>query len=128
MQQWPLSPSNHPELNGCDRPQDVEEKADGEELQKEQGLVAPLEEAQEMMDHHDDEPGDLVYGAPEARIPKTLTDPQLPHPTEVAQHIVNGHNPYRSWCPVCIEAAGREDPHKSVKSKDEKPDEIPTMV
>ena len=105
----------------------MEEQADSKETKEENGMVAPLEEAQGMMDYQDDEPGDLVHGAPEARMLRTLADPQLPHPTEVAQHIVNGHNPYRSWCPVCIEAAGREDAHKSVKSKEEEPDDIPTM-
>ena len=45
------------------------------------------------------------------RAPKTLWDPLLPTPLEVATHNVT-HRPYRRWCPVCIEAWGREDPHR----------------
>ena len=47
----------------------------------------------------------------ELRAPKTLWDPLLPTPLEVATHNVT-HRPYRRWCPVCIEAWGREDPHR----------------
>ncbi len=47
----------------------------------------------------------------EMRAPKTLWDPLLPSPSEVAQHNVT-HRPYRRWCKVCVEAWGKEDPHR----------------
>ena len=47
----------------------------------------------------------------EARAPKTLWDPLLPAPEVVAQHNIT-HRPYRRWCKVCVEAWGREDPHR----------------
>ena len=81
----------------------------------ESGMVAPLNEAQDLNIEEnveaEDEQGEMVYGVPEARVPKLLKDPQLPHPSEVAEHNVT-HCPYRSWCPTCVEAAGREDAHR----------------
>ena len=47
----------------------------------------------------------------EVRAPKTLWDPLLPTPLEVAEHNLT-HRPYRRWCKICIAAWGREDPHK----------------
>ena len=47
----------------------------------------------------------------EVQAPKTLYDPLLPTPAEVAAHCVT-HRPYRRWCRICVEAWGKEDPHK----------------
>ena len=40
-----------------------------------------------------------------------LRTPATPTPEELADHVANGHLPYRSWCPDCVEASGREWPH-----------------
>ena len=49
-------------------------------------------------------------------------DPGAPTLEEREQHYAT-HLPYRSWCPVCVKAAGKEDGHFSVKDKEpgEKP-------
>ena len=47
----------------------------------------------------------------DVRAPRTLWDPLLPSASEVAEHDLT-HRPYRRWCPICIAAWGREDPHK----------------
>ena len=48
------------------------------------------------------------------RIPKSLTSPIRPPDGEVAKHELT-HMPYRPWCRVCVEARGKEDPHKQKK-------------
>ena len=44
---------------------------------------------------------------------KIVRDPGSPTAEERAKHDMT-HNPYRSWCPVCVEAKGKEDPHHRV--------------
>ena len=72
--------------------------------------IAPLEDAQEMEYDEAEEQGELVYGAPEARNPAVLAEPHLPTPKEREEHNIT-HCPYRSWCSVYVQAAGREDAH-----------------
>ena len=103
---------------------ETEEKTGRGVEDKESGTIAPLEEAQEMADP--EEAGDTVYGVPEARSPKLLPEPHLPHPREVAEHNVT-HCPYRSWCNICVEAAVREDPHRKGARDVEGDDVIPTI-
>ena len=38
------------------------------------------------------------------RRPKNLADPHV-------AHFARGHAEYRSWCTICVESRGREDPH-----------------
>ena len=40
-----------------------------------------------------------------------LGDPKLPSQDEVEYHYVAGHLPYRSWCPICVRAHGRDMDH-----------------
>ena len=42
----------------------------------------------------------------------SLRAPDAPTKEEIAEHQASGHLPYRSWCPDCVEAFGRERPHK----------------
>ncbi len=42
--------------------------------------------------------------------PNTWTSPVRPTKAEVEDHELT-HCPYMSWCSVCVEAMGREDPH-----------------
>ena len=42
---------------------------------------------------------------------KKIPDPRLPTQDEVDKHYVSGHVPYRSWCPVCVRARGRDRDH-----------------
>ena len=41
-----------------------------------------------------------------------LRAPATPTREEIADHMANGHLPYRSWCPDCVEAFGREWLHE----------------
>ena len=70
-------------------------------------LLAPVQSQNmdETAEGETDEPE--IYGTPEARVPPTLPDPQLPSPQEIAEHN-RTHCPTRSWCPICTAAAGRE--------------------
>ena len=56
---------------------------------------------------------------------KVIKDPGLPTPEERERHNMT-HNPYRSWCPICVEARGKEDPHRKTKKKEDN-DEIPEI-
>ena len=103
---------------------ETKERLEKQVTNGEGGELAPLEEAQDMADL--EEPGDMVYGVPEARAPKLLQEPHLPHPKEVAEHNVT-HCPYRSWCNICVEAAGREDAHKKGARDVAGDDVIPTI-
>ena len=45
-------------------------------------------------------------------------DPGDPTPVEREEHAVT-HLPYRSWCPVCVKAKGKEESHKRQGNKEE---------
>jgi hypothetical protein len=51
---------------------------------------------------------------------KRVLDPQLPSQKEVDMHYVMGHLPFRSWCPVCVKAKGREMDHRADSGKERK--------
>ena len=48
---------------------------------------------------------------------KVARDPGDPSPVEREEHNAT-HMPYRSWCPVCVKAKGREEPHRNLKGKE----------
>ena len=52
----------------------------------------------------------------EEPIIKTVRDPGCPSREEVEIHYTT-HMPYRSWCPVCVQAKGEENPHFRKKEK-----------
>ena len=43
---------------------------------------------------------------------KISKNPKDPSPDERERHW-RTHLPYRAWCPVCVKARGREDPHRT---------------
>ena len=46
-----------------------------------------------------------------------VKDPGGPTADELAEHMLT-HLPHRAWCPICIKARGKEDPHfKANKNK-----------
>ena len=118
----PAAPNN----NGCSADEDEKTMMKDKENNKGKtaGLVAPLDAAQDMEGL--EEQGEMVYGIPEARNPAVLPAPHLPHPAEVEQHNVT-HCPYRSWCRVCVEAAGREDAHRAGTRDEEGDNIVPTI-
>jgi hypothetical protein len=48
---------------------------------------------------------------PGRRNVKKLHDPLLPKESEVKEHYLSGHMPYRSWCHHCVRGRGRERDH-----------------
>ena len=52
-----------------------------------------------------------IRGVPETRVPLTVKSPASPTMDEVQTHNLT-HNPYQSWCPVCVAAQGKEDAHR----------------
>ena len=57
---------------------------------------------------------------------KIIKDPGMPTKEEKERHDMT-HNPYRSWCPVCVEARGKEDPHRRNKDGKTEGDGIPEV-
>ncbi len=56
-------------------------------------------------------PGDDLQCEPcDARVPVMLRSPVKPSKEDIEAHYAT-HCPYRNWCPVCVKAAGKEDPH-----------------
>jgi hypothetical protein len=56
----------------------------------------------------------------EDKVIKKMQDPKLPTQEEVEKHKVAGHLPFRSWCPTCVMAKGREMDHKQDDGKERK--------
>ena len=68
-----------------------------------------------------EEPGDILDAVElEEVFVKVLASPQRPSLKDVELQNAT-HLPYRSWCPVCVKAKGRESPHeRQAGSKDGK--------
>ena len=49
---------------------------------------------------------------------RKLGDPKLPTQEEVDEHNIRGHFPYRSWCPICVEAMGKDMAHRKDEGKE----------
>ena len=47
---------------------------------------------------------------------KAAQAPKQPTPQEILEHTVT-HLPYRSWCPICVQARGRQNNHPKPYSK-----------
>ena len=67
---------------------------------------------------------EMVCEPCEVRIPKTLFDPMLPSPQEVADHNIT-HTPPRRWCPICVQGSGKEHPHLREKDAMEDREGLP---
>ena len=55
----------------------------------------------------------------DTRIPKMITSPIKPSAEAIEQHFTAGHVDYRTWCPVCVKARGREDAHPRRREDDD---------
>ena len=64
-------------------------------------------------DHQRQEIAEEVLFENEEAPMRISKNPKDPSPDERERHWKCGHLPYRAWCPVCIKARGREDPHKT---------------
>ena len=58
--------------------------------------------------HGGDEP-ERISANKDAQIKKIL-DPRLPTQAEVDEHNLT-HLPYRNWCPICVQAKGKDMDH-----------------
>ncbi len=56
----------------------------------------------------------------EDEVIRKILDPRLPSREEVERHRLMGHMPFRSWCPICIQAQGREMDHNKDKGKEKR--------
>ena len=57
--------------------------------------------------------GDGEDQAKEERLVGGLTDPRRLKVGEVEKHNLQ-HMPYRNWCPICVQARGRDADHRKV--------------
>ena len=62
--------------------------------------------------------GERISLEDEGVVVKKVKDPKLPIQLEVDKHYVMGHIPYRDWCPVCVQAQGREMGHMKDENKE----------
>ena len=60
----------------------------------------------------------------EARMGKARAPPKAPSAEEMRLHRLT-HYPFRSWCPVCVAARGKNWPH--LRMPEEVPSEVPTI-
>ena len=47
---------------------------------------------------------------------KKMKNPGSPTREELDHHYLT-HMPYRSWCPICVQGKGKENPHRRKKEK-----------
>lgn len=94
--------------------------------EKDEGAAEEDDEEKED-DYEDDEavqlePGEFRSEAFEAAPVRVARDPGDPTPEEREEHCAT-HLPYRSWCPVCVKAKGKEESHRdqSGEEKSTKP-------
>ena len=69
------------------------------------------DEADEGMAKEEAQQPDRLALEKDGEVVKKLLNPLLPSAEEVERHKVSGHIPYRSWCPVCVKARGKEMGH-----------------
>ena len=88
--------------------------------------VSPLSDV-EGDDDADDEPieGDLEGEAGErVGLPREdegvrkIQNPVMPCKEDVEMYYLKGHIPFRSWCPICVKAFGKEMDHKRDDGKE----------
>ena len=78
------------------------------------GVAAEGDEGQSATDAPKEEPESMCHACDEEPAPVQIArDPGDPTAEEREDHCVT-HIPYRSWCPVCVKAKGRESAHHSI--------------
>ena len=92
---------------------------------RQQDEAAPGNREQEHDLECDNAPGnreqeyDPEYSREEVKF-KMARNPGNPTREEVERHNMT-HLPFRAWCPVCVEAKGKEDSHYKANEKGDKP-------
>ena len=77
-------------------------------------------------EHLDDVEEDVCQPCNEDAPIKRPRNPTGPTPEEKEKHWAT-HLPYRSWCPICVKARGREDPHRGMKKKEDVEELLPRI-
>eukprot|EP00971_Amphidinium_carterae_P141841 2809772-Amphidinium_carterae.1 len=58
-------------------------------------------------------------GVEERTLAKVLKGPEQPTAAEIEQHEVQGHLPFKRWCPQCVSARGVGQQHRRVAHAEE---------
>ena len=102
-----ISPVKHSPQDGQCGPRVERTDEERAEADKDMENVASIQE-----DHHDPEAassGDIRHDTSSAPV-VSVRDPGSASQSEIDEHDKT-HLPYRSWCPVCVMAKGKEDGH-----------------
>ena len=84
------------------------------------------DKVQEDKEDSDDDQEDDIKCEPCGEAPVVVAkSPGSPSHEDRERHNAT-HLPYRNWCPICVQARGREDDHRRAKEKDE--GTVPTIV
>ena len=75
------------------------------------------EEGEELEVEERGEEGERLKLDKEEDFIREIVDPSLPTEEEVKKHSLMGHIPYRNWCHICVQARGKEMPHKRDKRR-----------
>ena len=86
-------------------------------LDEEDGHDGPPAGFRDEESEHAEDDRDKRHPA-ETREVRTKPFPMRPSSEEVAKHYAT-HYPYRNWCPVCVAASAKEDPHPRKSSVDD---------
>ena len=87
-----------------------EDVAVGEPREDEEGPDLFGDAPQAQKEHAEENAADESNDEEEVPV-RRPRNPADPTPEEREVHCAKGHVPYRSWCKICVEARGREDPH-----------------
>ena len=107
----PIASGVRPSLHEQETKDIKEEEEEREEEEKEEEEEVGKEETKE----EEEERFDSVD--PEDTTVKIHKGPVKPSQEEVDRHVVT-HLPYRSWCPICVAARGKEDAHCKIKVRE----------
>ena len=112
----------------------ADREGDAELLQGLFGKDVEIGEVEEAEDQDVDEnilaeqdmPNGPMSESPEAREATVLPSPVRPSAEAIEKHKAT-HLPYRSWCPVCVKAKGKEDAHYRKKKRKGEQDRSNTL-
>ena len=74
----------------------------------------------EVQEDEEDEKEHIICGQYEKTCIRVANDIGAPTKAKVEEHNAT-HLRHRSWCPICVKARGKEDAHRTVKTKGDKP-------
>ena len=116
IRRWSLSPKIC-SINNKDAPDEIIE--DTVEVGIEE-MVDVNDNNEDDEEHEDDDESKYLCSPCLEDINPTriIRNPLNPSKEERERHNIN-HCPYRSWCNICIEGRGKEDPHYKNNNKEE---------